>query len=228
MVSTAIEIGSYSIPKHRFGLLLRETQKLHDKYYLEETNSTDIAATLGYPQRNNPFYAKLNDFISFGLLEAGGRSSYRITELGEKAIQPDNVRQREACEELIRNIPLWDKLLNKYGTKIDKKTFSEHLAVIADAEPADVKKLAETIRRAYLEDVEHIKSIEIPAKLPESQVQNSATREGFTVSIPKEATGYIAFPDYHTTIEIKDEISFNLAKQLLDAIGKKLGLVENK
>lgn len=228
MINKTIIIGNCSIPKHRFGLLLEQTQKLYNKYHLEETNSEAIAATLDYTRRSNPFYAHLNDFISFGLLEGEGRSGYRVTELGKKAIQQDSVRRQEALEELIRNIPLWDRLLNEYGTKVDKATFSQRLAAITGAEPAEIQKRAEKIRRAYLDDIEYIKPTEASARLPASQQGSSSRQESFTIAISREAAGYILFPEYHTSIEIKDDISYNLAKQLLEAIGKKLGVVEEQ
>ncbi|GEM_PF-1078071 len=229
-----ITIGDCTIPKYRLGLLLEQTEKLHRKFGTKETNSKAIAETLGYPRRSNPFYAKLKDFESFGLLEGEGRG-IRVTELGKKSIQQNNAHKREALEEIIRNIPLWDRLLNEYGTKIDKKGFSERLAGITNVELSEVQKQAEKIRRAYLDDVEYIRFADTSTRLQESQKQDAQTipeqgnlGTGAQPIISKEATGYIAFPEYHTSIEIKDEISYDLAKQLLDAIGKKLGLVESK
>ena len=225
-----VTIGNCTIPKYRLGLLLEQTEKLYRKFGAEETNSKAIAEELGYPRRSNPFYTKLKDFSTFGLLEGEGRS-IRVTELGKKVIQQDNSNKREALDEIIRNIPLWDKLLNEYGTKIDKKGFSERLAEITNAELSDVQKQAEKIRRAYLDDVEYIKLTDTSTRLQESQKQDARTIPeqgtpsiGTQPIISKEAVGYVAFPEYHTSIEIKDEISYDLAQQLLDAIGKKLGL----
>jgi hypothetical protein len=86
------------------------------------------------------------------------------------------------------------------------------------------------VRKAYIEDIENIKTDERPAQPPE-QKEAETRAERVAVRKPRmepatgsKATyaGYIEFPDYSTAVEIKDALSYQIAERLMKAIKKKL------
>lgn len=217
-----MKIGSYSIPTNRLGSLLIETSKLYERFNGDETNYEYIAPILGQSPKSGAFYQKMADLRVYGLV-AGKRSSITITELGKQATFGDDEEKSKSLEKAVRNIRLWSVLLDKYGTSIESDKFWVILAKITNAERLDAQKKAETVRKAYLDDVRYIKTVSERTKLSQDkQVQEAESTDRklkMEEIVSEEAVGYIGFPEYsRAPFEIKDESSFEIAQKLLDAI----------
>ena len=225
-----MEIGDrFIIPKYRLSSLLTQTTKLFDKFEDEETSSELIAHELGYEQRGTAFYRKLSDFKSYGLLETVGRK-IRVTDLGKQTVVGDDAERQRALLEIIHNIELWDMLLKKHGKNIEKEKFPRYLAEIAGVKQSEVQNMAEKVRRAYMEDIRQIKLVDMalaPQELQTVETRDVEARERITSAeaVPtgsENAIVDIQYPGYRGHIEIKDTISLEIVKKLLEAIELKL------
>jgi hypothetical protein len=228
-----MKIGSYTIPNNRLRTLIEDAKKVYEKFPNEEVEAEFIAHTLDNSPTSGAFKQKLADLRSYGLLE--GRGKIRISELGKKVTYGHEDEKREAFEKIIKNIPLWGIFFDKYGVSIKEDNFWVDLAKITGLERPESQNKAEWVRKAYLDDVRYYKPVE---KAQESGLGQENQPERVPMSIDRRETqmetqqfsqntinaiGYIGFPEYSKApIEIKDELSYNIAKQLLEAIGNKL------
>jgi hypothetical protein len=104
---------------------------------------------------------------------------------------------------------------------------------ITGAEPPD-EKTTESIRKAYLKD------IEVLAKSATNQEnQNRTPRFVEVASIPvleraksntpRNVIGYITYPEFsESPVQIKDELSYEIAVKLLEAMRKRLDIGKKK
>lgn len=217
-----MKIGKYSIPKFRLPSMLMAVQKIYDKFEGGDISPSLIAGLLGQPITSGGFLQKLADMRSYGLIV--GRGSVKVSDIGKKVTHPENEEEKTlALKTAICNIELWDVLFTRFGVALPEDDFWLDLKQITGAEAPEAKEKAMFIRKAYLDDIGLLKVSETP-KTP---VSNNAIYRGGVASAPTQASsgaiGYIGFPEYSKSpIEIKDEVSYNIAKQILDAIGKKL------
>jgi hypothetical protein len=147
--------GSYTVPAARVGIVLdhlREVAKNHSISFSKEEFIHDIGAV---PSSNGPA-DKLRDMIQYGLIMRDDHGLYKITDLGKAAIS-DTVEEKSlAITNVIRNVPLWDKLSTSLGTKTTMELFANAVKQIVGL---DDKEFAENIHRlwyAYTEDIKCI------------------------------------------------------------------------
>ena len=128
-------------------------------------------------------------------------------------------------DKIVKNIPLWGILFEKYGLSIKEDGFWIDLVQITGAERPDAQKEAEYIRNAYIADSKYILTVKAPEKGPESKLNDSdekpRTARGRSNEMDTVSPGdppYIGFPEYvKGPIMIKDEISFKAAEVFWEA-----------
>lgn len=223
-----MKIGDYTIPKQRlYPTLVDGVKKIYDKFGGEDTELSLIADVLGHKVTSGGFFQKLADMRAYGVIT--GRGKVRVTDRGKKLTYPENeVEKMQALESIIRNIPLWDAIYSKFQLSPPDSNFWIDLRQITGVEAPEAKNKAESVRKAYMDDVKYLTPVEKPADAPTSAPQTGEAigRSEIKVEAPQISTGaigYIGFPEYsRAPIEIKDEVSYTIAKQLLDAIGQRL------
>jgi hypothetical protein len=227
---TIIEIGEYSIPNRRLAILLDQTKNIHDNIGEGNGNSADIMGILNFKVKSPSYYTNMQDLRAFSLVQ-GQDKNIRITPLGLRAISEDTTQA--VLEQVFDNFELWKKLRERFGNSVEHDTLSQTLAEITGAEPPD-EKTTESIRKAYLKD------IEVLAKSATNQEnQNRTTRLVEVADIPvlttaksnapKGAIGYITYPEFsESPVQIKDELSYEIAVKILEAMGKRLDIGKKK
>lgn len=221
-----MKIGNYSIPTFRLAPLIEATKKIYEKFPNEEIGREDIAHLLGIKPSSGGFAQKMADMRSYGLIS--GRGTFVVTKLGKDITFGTDDEKAIAHRQAVENIPLWKDLLDKEGVTLDKGDFWVVLRKITNAEAFDAQKKADSVRKAYMSDVANIKTVEKPVETSVSTPQQGEATGRSDVGMEPVQTstgsiGYIGFPEYsRAPIEIKDEVSYNIAKQFLDAIGQKL------
>jgi hypothetical protein len=220
-----MKIGSYTIPNNRLKDLIEDTKRIYEKFPSEEVEAEFIAHTIGNSPKSGSFRQKLADLRSYGLLE--GRGKIRVSELGKTITYGHASEKIEAFEKILKNIPLWGIFLDRYGISIKEDSFWVDLAKITGVERPLAQNKAEWVRKIYMEDARYLDIVKKPLESSDSNPKENDRIENKESSQPPQivtnAIGYIGFPEYSKApIEIKDEISYNIAKQLLEAIGKKL------
>src|SRR5574341_1923354 len=116
-----MKIGTHSIPKYRLPGLIEDVKKIYEKFNGEESEPEYVAHVIGHQPKSGSFTQKLADMRSYGLIE--GRGKIRVSELGKKVTYGTEPEKKEALDKLLRNIPIWGILLDKYGVNINGRLF---------------------------------------------------------------------------------------------------------
>jgi hypothetical protein len=229
---TILTIGKYSIPNRRLAILLDQTKNIHDNIGEGNGNSTDIMAILNFKVKSPSYYTNMQDLRAFGLVQ-GQDKTIRITPLGLRAISENTAQKQTVLEEVFDNFELWKKLRERFGNSVEHDTFSQTLAEITGVEPPD-EKTTESIRKAYLKD------IGVLAKSATNQQNQNRTARFVEVAdipiletpqsnAPRNVIGYITYPEFsESPVQIKDELSYEIAVKLLEAMRKRLDIGKKK
>ncbi len=227
---TIIEIGSYLIPNRRLAALLDQTKNIHDNIGEGHGNSTDIMTILNFKVKSPSYYTNMQDLRAFGLVQ-GQDKTIRITPLGLRAISEGTTQKQLALEEVFDHFELWKKLRERFGDSVEKNTLSEALAEITGVEQPD-ERTTESIRKAYLRDIEVLHLSGTREKQDRAvnvlDIADKPTRERVKPNAQRDVVGYITYLEFsESPIQIKDELSYEIAQKLLKAMGERLG-VEKK
>jgi hypothetical protein len=206
-----VKIGEkYDVPEVRlYPTLVGATKAIYEKFSSEEAENPEvIAKLLGHKTANSgAFLTKLACLRSYGLVE---RRGLRVTDLGKKLTFPTNDQEEnEAVRQAILNIPLWSEFYVKWGTEPPNGNFWVDLAKITGLDAPEAQKVARDVRRAYLDDISHLK----PEILPVESVSAKP--------VPVNVLGRLETAEYGT-LTIRDAGSISVAKSILELIERKL------
>jgi hypothetical protein len=234
-----MRIGNTSFPLFRLNALLKDTRIIHEKFGRKEITKEHIAGILGQNLKGGGFTQKMADLRAYGLLN-GGHGKYSLSEIGEHATFGTPKEKAEALSRAVKNVDLWRSIYEKFGTNPNPETFWLDLVDLTGAGRPESQSKAESVLKAYMEDIKHI----LPSKGPEEMLDSKKNESDIepveakemkkdseitqlpssmsAFSIPIAEAPYIGFPEYiKTPIIIKDETSFKAAKVFWDAIEAK-------
>lgn len=140
-MATITYYGNYLVPAARVGIVLDHliaVVKKHPKTFSKDEFVEEIGAS---PSSNGPS-DKLRDMIRYGLI-ARSDGQYTITELAKAAISDNPSERAAAKEKVIRNIEIWNLLLEKVGTHPTVEIFTQAVQQIADKtiEQRDINRM---------------------------------------------------------------------------------------
>jgi hypothetical protein len=178
---------------------------------------------------------KLNDMIRFGLLTKSNQT-FTITALGEEFLKSSGEERAKAVEKIIRNIPLWNKLLDTVGNNPSLDTFSTHIRAITQAKPEIIDRNLTRLHSAYLGDIECIHKKPPYGKpspltgrtraslsgewfFDEKKVHKGTPQPDDTLPDPSIEMS-IKYGDHN--VIVKDELSYRFAEQVMVMIRKEL------
>lgn len=200
-----MKIGKHSIPKYRLQGLIEDTKKIYEQFNGKESELEFVGHTIGHLPKSGAFRQKLADLRSYGLIE--GRGKIKVSELGKKVTYGTEPERMEALEHIIRNIPLWSSILDKYGVNIKEENFWVDLAQITGAERLEAQTKANEVRKAYLEDVTYYKPVE---KAQESGLERANQPEPIPEPINRRDTTMENLTPDVGTVKPKDMYEINL------------------
>lgn len=154
-----MRVGNYSIPDVRiFPALVEATRLIYDTYPNEEIRDMGaLAQLLGHKsEKSGTFLAKLTFLRAYGLIE--GRGAVRVSEVGKHITFGTDEQKSDAIKKAILGIPLWSEIYSKLGTDLPTDTFWAQLGKIAVLEAPEAQRVAEQVRKAYLEDIRYLPS----------------------------------------------------------------------
>jgi hypothetical protein len=222
-------IGEYLLPIRGLPALLDQTKKIYDLIGEGDGNSNDIMSVLQFKVKSESYYKNMEELRTFGLVEGESRN-VRITTLGLRAISEDVVIKHSALVEAFDNFGLWKILRMRFGGVVNKEDLSEVLAEINNGEQL-VDQRVERIMRAYVTDWTYLNAVGNASIRKESDETTRVSFERATqppsepVAQPKEPIGSISYPEYsQSPIQIKDELSYEIAQILLHEMGRRLGI----
>jgi hypothetical protein len=142
--------GDYTIPAGRIGKVLDHLITVV-KNHPSSFTKADFVREIGAAPKSNGPADKLRDMISYGLIEDKVQM-YVITELGKSAISKDPNERPKSIERIVRNIPLWNLLINASGFKQPFDVFSKNAHKIIANDPTLDNSLHQ-LYNAYIEDI---------------------------------------------------------------------------
>lgn len=225
-----MKLGSYSIPKYRLVSLLDDTKRMYERFKSDENSNDLIASFLGHSPTSGGFFQKLADLRAFGLIEGRGGKS-KVTKLGIDATLGINNERNLALAKIVKNIPLWGILYEKYGKEIHVDNFWIDVEKITGIERVDAQKNAEYIRNAYNEDAKYINIVEKPKEPVDQEISQPRAKGMDDRSIDMETTTVtnlnklvmIKYPGIGTiTLDLNDEVNVSIAENILNTIRAKL------
>jgi hypothetical protein len=162
---------------------------------------------LGYSNRKSgTFYTKIKDMQAYGLIANTGRGRYKLTDLGKKITYPPTKEiANSATKEAILNVPLWNKLFDKFRHNLPKEDFWADLSKIAEVDAPRAKDVEKAVYSAYTKDVarlattgtlssEQQKSFMLPDPSSKSMELSTTTGSNETIEIPFGMRYSIKYP----------------------------------
>jgi hypothetical protein len=232
-----ITLGPYTLPNYPLSKLLDQTKKIHEEIGEGPAGNTQIMTILGNKAASESFYKNRDDLEAFGLIEIrtrGRRLEIQITPLAWRAIKGDTAERRRAIEDVFDRFELWKKLRERFTDHNELSGFAQVLEAVTEEKPPD-DKTCERIEKRFHDDLQFLNgqlsggpitqinesrkvSIVMPTKKPSSDVLESAMQ--------KTVVGTITYFESGVSIQIKDELSFEIAQMLLEAMRKQLGIAK--
>jgi hypothetical protein len=179
-----VRVGNYTIPDvHLFPALVEATKKMYEAYPNEDINDMKALAVLldHKSPRSGTFLAKMTFLRAYGLIE--GRGAVKVSEIGKKITFGTDEEKSEAIKKAILNIPLWSDLYAKFGVNLPSDNFWAQLSKIAVVEAPEAQRVAEQVRKAYLEDIRYLPKTEGKKVEPKDNL-SSIPSEGECFAIP--------------------------------------------
>lgn len=224
---TEFVIGEYTLPRYRLAALLDQTKRVYDKAREgKNVDTKNLLEALGFKATSQSYYSNRKELEMFGLL-AGNAPNVKVTPLALRAIGGDTTEKQAALEQVFNTFELWKKLRERIQDPVDKESFWQALVAITGDHSRD-KKTFEKCRKAYIEDL-HVLA-QSGTKVNNQDETSSVSEETdkpkseIAISIAlKKTIGSITYPEYsESPIQIKDEVSYEIAQKLLNEMGKQL------
>lgn len=208
-----MKLGEYVVPDIRLFPKIAESVKLvYENYRFEEPNDENaLAVLLGHKSANSgAWLSKKADMRLYGLFES---RTLRVTPLAEKVTYGTEQEKQEATNKAVLNVPLWQELYGRFGVKLPESNFWVQLQQITSLDSLEAQKYADSIRKAYLDDISHVKATKTP-----DTGGLGGMGDGMDISM---STINIQVGQYSQTIPLTKE-GVELAKGFLDLLGKQL------
>jgi len=168
--------------------------------------------------------------------------TFTVTELGQAFLHSDGAERPKVTEKIIRNIPLWNALLDMMGPNPSLEQFSVQVRQITQANNDLIDRNLTRLFSAYIGDVECIHKTPPYGKVspltgktrPSKEMQSSSdpycnnrVKSNPFVSDEPDNTlpdttikMSITYGTHH--VEITDELSYRFAEQMMVMIKKEL------
>ncbi len=224
-------IGTYTLPQHRLAVLLDQTKRVNDKILEGNLDTASLIKTLGFTATSQSYYRNRQELELFGLLE-GKVPNIEITPLGLRAIGEDTTEKQAALEEVFDKFELWKELRERVNDSTDTQAFRQALIDITQ-DRSFHERTFEKFKKAYFEDLRFItqskteptNDVETHVETPPVSRETNILTPEIVTSAPKKPIGSITYPEYSDSpIQIKDELSYEIAQKLLEAMGNRLGI----
>ena len=186
---------------------------IYENYRLEEADNADAVAMLcGHKSANSGAWLyKLADMRLYGLME---KRALKATPLAEKLTYKTEQEKQDATNEAVLNVPLWKELYSRFGVKLPDSNFWVQLQGITGLDPLEAQKHANSVRKAYLDDIGHIKAVK-------QGISGEGDMGGSGIDASMSTINIQAGPFNQTIPLTKEGIEY--AKGFLDLLGKQIG-----
>jgi hypothetical protein len=217
------KIGNYSYPDISIPEASRITKIIYD-FPSHSMSVKMLSEKLGISPRGGWTGMILFSLKKYGLVD--GRGTLRVTELGEKLVNPKNGQELALTKETVfKKIDLWTKIKNDYGEKAPSSEFWGYLAEKLPVDRTTAQSKAEKIAKLYTEsytfcfspvtsDVGNEGGRRTETSMEHTQPQMPSTT---TPQMPSGVVSYGSSDDYSIWVK-RDVTSIEFAESQIDAI----------
>jgi hypothetical protein len=221
------KLARYKCPDYGISDIIEDLKKI--KKFVGDTESEISREAIGTAigmSRGGAFSGKMSSLSQYGFTTASSSGKVKLTELAKDIMFPIEGSDQRAITEAVRNIKLFEELYTNYKDSVTEDKISWFLAEKAGVERSKIEKTVKTVQKIYMEAVPYFKTVEKPIETTVStpQVGEAIGRSDVRMEsqpIPISTGGTALVDQEYGTINIKDRISLNVAKQLLEAIEKR-------
>jgi len=140
-------IGKYRFPVRRVDDVVELVRKLVENLP-GETEKDDVAKVLGLSPNSGGFFALLSSMRMYGLIDIV-TGKVRVTELGRRLSSPEVKVSEMVKIQIVKKIPLFRDLYEKYGREINENKLIEFLVEVAGTSREKAEKNAKKILSVY-------------------------------------------------------------------------------
>jgi hypothetical protein len=229
----APRVGKYRIPKIRMDILLNDVNKVYTNNGMAEFSKETFRNNIGSTKDSSATAQKLLELKSLGLI-LGTDDKLHLSEIGKNIIITKDLERHTEIEKALRKVPLWSLFIENGGENISNDKVQEILIKDAGLPESEGKLRSGEIKKAFLRDLQTITNFD-PSKFQYYQQPISdTTSQSATAKMVAEPSqqgshkrsgkvvirGTITYKDYK--IEIKDDLSYGFALQVMRKIKKEL------
>lgn len=211
-------------------------EAVYQQYYDKPFSKEELADIIKQKPKSGGFVQKIADFQKYGLISRCPDGQFTLTKLAInifKGNTKDNIK-------LFENVELWKLIFEKFNTNIKQEDFWKHLQTIAKTDEIEAQKKADVIFDAYFKDIQYIQKhtkTDIDQERQHHLVKksNSHSQKEEVIQLPTKTPViihkalsitrwelYLLSDKGEYYLEVFDEITYNLAVELLKSIRKEL------
>jgi hypothetical protein len=221
--------GEFKITGIRLRTALDTAIMLHEKSITSFNKEQFYKITESAPSSHGPI-DKLVDMVRFGLLVKNDQNLV-ITPLCDEFLKSSGEERSKIIERIIRNIPLWNKLLDTVGKNPAMDKFSSSVRDLTKANSDLIDRNLTKLYSAYIGDIDCINKsppygVTSPLKGRTRGTGKSQRSVDYVddydvsdVTVPPIEMS-INFGDHR--VDIKDELTYRFAEQTMVMIRREL------
>jgi len=221
--------GDFKITGIRLRTALDTVIMLNERSITSFDKEQFYKITKSAPSSHGPV-DKLVDMVRFGLLEKTAQT-FTITQMGHDFLKSTGTERQKIVEKIIRNISLWNKLLDAIGKNPTLDEFSINVRDITKANADLIERNLSRLYSAYNGDLECISKTPpygtvSPLIGRVRKADQSCSDEGFVENEDVQNASStpvimsITFGDHR--VDITDELTYRFAEQMMVMIKKEL------
>lgn len=205
------KIGSFNYPEISVGEALRVADILVNEFHKEVNDNNEFANKIGHKSSSSgTFLVKMGDIRRYGLMD---KREYRATKRAEILANPKSLQEKnQAINEMILNVPLFEKLKGRLKTKSPTtEQFRTQLIEIAGDREKGSKE-AEKIRKIYIDAISYVGNSEETNEDSEDKTIKREKMQGDIILLQSKEID-ISLPKSAANIDVLITILQNLKKE---------------
>jgi len=208
--------GSFGYPSRDLDDCISYLRRARESLKTRETTREGFARAIGLSAGGGGFGKLVGALTEYGLVETG-RNQISTTELSEQILFGTRDEQREAREKSVEGVRLFAEIYGELGKEPSVDQLRMFLRERTGVDMAAAKSVAEEIGKLLRNNSPHVSGGPSP---------RTSAKAAAVPDFPREVVARLEMADYGI-LNIRDEISMDLAMRLLVQVKKSKGWSES-